>query len=176
MNFCHLQDLGYLGYPYTWSNKRPGEANTKIRLDRGVANKEWTDRFQLSKIVHLSTHASDHLPILLHVQSFTQPRQQRGRSFKFEESWLLCTECEEIVQEAWGNTGEERVGLAAIQEKIKVCGAELMAWGSPITDPDTIAIKETQKQLDRLNEAELTEELKAEFLGLSKKMTDLLQK
>ena len=30
LNFCHLQDLGYKGYPYTWSNKRPGEANTKI--------------------------------------------------------------------------------------------------------------------------------------------------
>ena len=45
LNSCHLQDLGYIGYPYTWSNKRPGVANTKIRLDRGVANKEWTDRF-----------------------------------------------------------------------------------------------------------------------------------
>ena len=79
------------------------------------------------------------------LQSFTQPRQQRGRSFKFEESWLLRIECEEIVQEAWGKGGEERVGLAAIQEKIKVCGVELMAWGSPITDPDTIAIKEIHK-------------------------------
>ena len=47
LKFCHLQDLGYLGYPYTWSNKRPGAANTKIRLDRGVANKEWTDRFSV---------------------------------------------------------------------------------------------------------------------------------
>jgi len=71
---------------------------------------------------------------------------------------------------------EERTGLVAIQEKIKFCGAELLAWGSPITDPDTIAIKEIQKQLDRLNEAELTEEAKAEFLELSKKMDDLLQK
>ena len=124
LNFCHLHDLGYKGYPYTWSNKRPGEANTKIRLDRGVANKEWTDRFQLSKIVHLSTHASDHLPILLDVQSFSQLRQQRGRSFKFEEAWLLRSDCEEVIQEAWGKAGEERVGLAAIQEKIKVCGAE----------------------------------------------------
>ena len=51
-----------------------------------------------------------------------------------------------------------------------------MAWGSPITDSDTIAIKEIQKQLDRLNEAELTEEAKAKFLELSKKMDDLLQK
>ena len=72
----------------------------------------------------------------------------RGRSFKFEESWLLRTDCEEVVQEAWGKAGEERVGLAAIQEKIKVYGEELMAWGSPIT----------------------------EFLGLSKRMDELLQK
>ena len=39
-----------------------------------------------------------------------------------------------------------------------------------------MAIKETQKQLDRLNEAELTEASKAEFLSLSKKMDELLQK
>ena len=89
---------------------------------------------------------------------------------------MLRTNCEEIIQKAWGKAGEERTGLAAIQEKIKVCGAELLAWGSPITDLDTIAIKEIQKQLDRLNEAELTEEAKAEFLVLSKKMDDLLQK
>ena len=64
--------------------------------------------------------------------------------------------------------------MAAIQEKIKVCGVELMAWGSPITDPNTIAIKEIQKQLDRLNEAELIKDAKAEFLGLSKKMDNIL--
>ena len=71
LSSSQLQDLGFKGYPYTWSNKRPREANTKIQLDRGVSNKEWTDRFQLSRIVHLSTYASDHLPLLLHVQSFS---------------------------------------------------------------------------------------------------------
>ena len=142
MSSCQLQDLGFKGCPYTWSNKRPGEANTKIWPDRSVANKEWTDRFQLSRIVHLSTHASDHLPLLLHVQSFSQPRQQRERSFKFEESWLLQSECADVIQEAWEKAREDKVGLVAIQEKIKACGADLMAWGSPITNPNTIAIKE----------------------------------
>ena len=32
LDSCHLQDLGFKRYPYTWGNKRPGEANTKIRL------------------------------------------------------------------------------------------------------------------------------------------------
>lgn len=51
-----------------------------------------------------------------------------------------------------------------------------MAWGSPITDLDSIAIKELQKQLDRLNEAQPTEASKAEYLNLSKRMDELLQK
>ncbi|XP_075663965.1 uncharacterized protein LOC142633609 [Castanea sativa] len=37
-------------------------------------------------------HASDHLPILLHVQSFVPQKRERG--FKFEESWLLMEDCE----------------------------------------------------------------------------------
>ncbi|XP_075668609.1 uncharacterized protein LOC142638465 [Castanea sativa] len=104
---------GY-GYPYTWSNKRLGEANTEIRLDRGVANKEWTNRFQLSRVMHLATHASNHLPLLLHIQSFAQPRQNHGRSFRFEESWLLRAECADVIQEAWGKARVDRAGLAAV--------------------------------------------------------------
>ena len=65
LDFCQLQDLGYHGYPYTWNNKRPGEANTKQRLDCVVATKDSVDKFQISKLIHLSSHASDHLPILL---------------------------------------------------------------------------------------------------------------
>ena len=42
---CQLEDLGYKGYPYTWNNKRPGDANTKMRLDRAVATKPWRDKF-----------------------------------------------------------------------------------------------------------------------------------
>ena len=51
-----------------------------------------------------------------------------------------------------------------------------MAWCSSSIDPDTRAIKDLQKKLDFLNEAKPTEAAKAEYLELSKKMDELLQK
>ena len=37
----------------------------------------------------------------------------------------------------------DKDGLAVLHEKIKACGVDLMAWGSSITDPDMVVIKET---------------------------------
>ena len=130
----------------------------------------------MSKLIHLPTHALDHLPIMLHVQTYVQARQKRERSFKFEESWLLSSEYEMVVHEAQGRVGEEGRRLVAVQEKIKLCGVKLLAWGSSSIDLNTRAIKDLQKKLYFLNEVEPTEATKAEQLELSKNMDELLQK
>ena len=142
-----LQDLGFKGYPFTSNNKRPREANTKISLDRGVANEAWIRKFPLSKITHLSEHASNHLPLLLQVQSFNHQRQRMEKHFKFEESWLLMANYEDTVKETWGRDIIATHGLESIKQKIQMCGAELLSWGSAKTDQDVEAIKETQKKV-----------------------------
>ena len=36
LDFCRLKDLGFHGFPFTWCNRRPGNQNVWIRLDRGL--------------------------------------------------------------------------------------------------------------------------------------------
>ena len=139
-----------------------------------MANEAWLGKFPLSRITHLSTHASYHLPLLLQVQFFDPQRQRREKSFKFEESWLLLDDCEETVKEAWGRDLFDTHDLEFIKQKIQTCGVELLRWGSARTDPNAEAIKVTQKRLDRLNEEEISDASKAEYLELSKKMDKLL--
>ena len=86
LEICQLEDLGYKGYPFTWTNKRPSDANTKLRLDRAVATKGWIDNFPVSNVVHLLPHALDHIPISIHVQKFRKKNRRVDRGFKFEES------------------------------------------------------------------------------------------
>ena len=97
LELCQLADLGFIGYPYTWNNRRLGAANTRERLDRAVANEAWKLKFPEATVMHIISHASDHLPLILqnHVAPRRQARKESG--FKFEEAWLLWDDCTKVV-------------------------------------------------------------------------------
>ena len=106
-------------------------------------------------------------------------RWLRGRGaggFKFEESWLLWDDCEEVVPKAWTKGGQGSSGLKGIRDRIQGCGADLHVWGSLKTKPKTNEIKRLQKKLEVLNAMEMTEDNKSEFLEVSKQLDDLLLK
>ena len=124
---CSLSNLGFLGYPFTWNNKRLGLANTKERLNQAVATEEWKVKFPKSMVTHLSSHASDHLSIILQTKTAKQRFYRSNIGFRFEEAWLLWEECEAVVQEGWNKREGMGFAMANVKEKIEGCGRELHA-------------------------------------------------
>ncbi|KAL0009323.1 hypothetical protein SO802_010825 [Lithocarpus litseifolius] len=167
---CKLADLGFTGHKFIWKNRRPGSAHTKQRLEGATANRVWIEKLPASLVSHLFSHASDNLPILLKTMNDRRVKGRRAGDFKFIENWLLKADCDKAVTEAWINSGCGSSGLSGVRDQIQACGAELHAWGSSKTKPETKEIKRLQKKkkLEVMNESELTEDSRKEFLRVSK--------
>ena len=45
VDYCGFQDLGYIGFDFTWCNMQEGENRKYLRLDRAFATLEWTRKF-----------------------------------------------------------------------------------------------------------------------------------
>lgn len=80
-----LQDAGYEGAPFTWSNNRSGEANICERINRALISYQWIQMFHNTKVSHLTRVGSDHTLILFD----SNPETKRlNKPFGCLRSWL----------------------------------------------------------------------------------------
>jgi len=93
---CDLVDLGFTGYPFTWSNNRSGDHNIQERLDRFLANTPWLTLFPWNRVRHLPKRQSNHLPIIVDSTSSGPNGQDRNRRklWRFEKAWTRLPESE----------------------------------------------------------------------------------
>lgn len=100
MERCGLQDLGYKGYPFTWSNGRGGFENIQCRLDRGFATSTFMESFPHTQVVHLPRNGSDHAVLRLMIK-IEVVQQKKKAVFRFEEIWAKDVRCEGWVKHLW---------------------------------------------------------------------------
>ncbi|XP_026416596.1 uncharacterized protein LOC113312039 [Papaver somniferum] len=64
-NNLGLKDIGFLGFPFTWSNHQEGDKHIEERLDRGMENGQCIIQFPNASLRHLNHSGSDHSAILM---------------------------------------------------------------------------------------------------------------
>ncbi|CAL9001773.1 unnamed protein product [Prunus brigantina] len=100
---CNLSDIGFEGFPFTWSRKNGNGSVLWESLDRVVANTEFRHLWHQTKVHHLNSTISDHKPIRLTLisQNISDALiSARKRRFHFEMMWMKEKGFEDVVKEA----------------------------------------------------------------------------
>ncbi|XP_058764138.1 uncharacterized protein LOC131637556 [Vicia villosa] len=121
---CGLIDLGFEGYPYTWSNGRMEEANIQCRLDRALASRNFVDMFSPVRVIHLPRFGSDHAAIRIDLDVLPEELNSSHEFiFRFEEAWTKDPTCETAIRRCWdtgGNNGIHKIkSLQSLGETFK---------------------------------------------------------
>ncbi|KAL9675160.1 hypothetical protein QQ045_003361 [Rhodiola kirilowii] len=151
---CGLFDLGCNGNLFTFSNKRMGEREARVRLDRFVANENWRRLFPLFSVRHSWANASDHCPIMLDLKG-ERRRNGQGR-FRFETMWMRHDNYLEKVKEFWQKAV---TGGGPASKILDSCGSQLKRWN----DEEFGNVKRRIKQL-KAQIQEVQKEFRSEVL------------
>ncbi|XP_026459304.1 uncharacterized protein LOC113359963 [Papaver somniferum] len=97
---CGLEDLGYVGKSFTWTNSNIGAGTKHSRIDMALGNVDWNLNFPNSKLYHLNQVGSDHSPIMLVTDAITP---SCWKPFKFFLTWLNDPSCKTVIANAWNS-------------------------------------------------------------------------
>jgi hypothetical protein len=127
---CGLMDLGFSGPSFTWSNKQEGDALVRVRLDRAVANEEFTSRFEDVSVENIITTTSDHFAVIIRLQphSGTSSRRPVQSGFKFEAAWLRAPDYREMVENAWTSLSDGPRSLQSTWNNLQSITSTLKTW------------------------------------------------
>lgn len=108
--------MGFEGYPFTWSNRREGDANIQLRLDRAFGSEELCLKFPYYKVVHGSRYGSNHTPLLIEINATRFYSSYKTKIFIFEESWTKDSGCADCIKNAWQRGKEWSINLMRVKK------------------------------------------------------------
>ena len=122
-------DLGFMGNCFTWCKHFEDGHSIWERLDQGMANDSWFQKFPGTIIHHLQSNSSDHYPLLINLSGLDPPPKKR--IFMFEEMWLSDERCAETVEAFWSSYSLGH-SHSDILKRVENCGRDLSWWNHNI--------------------------------------------
>jgi hypothetical protein len=147
---CFLQDLGFHGAAFTWSNRRLSGELVRVCLDRSVANAEWISLFPNARVHHVVVAASDHMGLLISMDPAQAPNSCRKKKrFRFEHMWVREVGCEDAIREGW-SVQVSGTPMYSVVQKIKNCRVSLLNWCKTQVSINPCLIASKMARLDQL--------------------------
>ncbi|XP_075640491.1 uncharacterized protein LOC142612260 [Castanea sativa] len=122
---CELTDLGFKGFPYTWSKHYRNGVSIWEWLDKPVASFEWFSKFPGSRVHHIDSTTSYHKIMWLELSDLDF--QEKKKVFCFEEMWLADKGYGELVERIW-QANYDVVDEKMVLIKLDTCSKELTRW------------------------------------------------
>ena len=171
LSHCDLHDLGFSGLPWTYNNNQAGSRNVRVRLDRGVANSDWSLRFPGAQINHLCSSRSDHKALVLSLTG-SDDGVRNTASFRYEIMWERDPSLGSVLEKAWmrRNPGSD---LGSLAENLKHMAASLKTWSREKFGNVTKEIERLRSLLEQL-EGEDNIGNRAEILQVKINLDELL--
>lgn len=98
-----------------------------------------------------SSSCSDHLPLWLY---FDKLLCHAPKIFRYEASWNLTEDCEEVFREAWGKETLPSKGLEATRKKLSKCQDALVEWSNTKNRKVQQPLNRLYSRLDQLQKDE----------------------
>lgn len=150
---CQLHDLGYVGSPFTFSNRRMGIMETKARLDRALAFEHWMVNFPNFQVRNIATVSSDHMLLLLDFSG--NKLHKHSKVFRFEPMWLRCNGFTDTVSTCWTHATMEN---SSLKNSLATCAAKITEWNKVSVGSVGSKILKLRKELDHIHTQERTNE------------------
>jgi hypothetical protein len=148
LEICGLADLGFSGVPHTYDNKRAGNANVKVRLDRATASNSWRNIFPYYSVKHVVTPCSDHVALIIKGEQ-ELPQQRPKRCKQFEIMWERDHALPEIIKKAWDSI-DGIYDLGDIERALGSTMTKLHEWSKKKFGSVKDELEKSRSQLEEL--------------------------
>jgi hypothetical protein len=142
--------MGFTGDIFTWQRGQIRE-----RLDRAVANMQWSNLFPQATLINSEMIRSDHRPILMDT-NYLAPIQRGGSKKRFEARWLQEDTVEEMIKAAWARAKARGEG-PTFSEKISDVHEDLHKWDKEVLKKPKKRMADLKRELERLRRGPMTE-------------------